>query len=260
MKPIEADPICRLHDAVAGLPAAMEATAKVDDVGRFVAGNDAIVSTMNPFLAHLVSKDDAVADYTARSGLVTCESAIMGWTGRLIGLSLVPQTGADLVKDLLEREDVGPIVIVGPEVAMVNRLESPNPLIAVECPYSPDRETLLESTFSNLDAALEAMELDSSAPLYLVALGPRKQEYVANGLIRRRGAKRLICCGASIDYLTGKERRAPRFFRRAGLEWLWRLRQNPSKKAKIVFVYSPKGLIAFLSASVRYRHKRRSAS
>lgn len=40
--------------------------------------------------------------------------------------------------------------------------------------------------------------------------------------------------GGSFDFITGKTRRAPNFMRRLGLEWLWRLVQQP-KRIKRIF-------------------------
>jgi len=59
-----------------------------------------------------------------------------------------------------------------------------------------------------------------------------------------------IGVGGSFDYLTGKIRRAPKFARRCGLEWLWRLIQQPKRfkrifRAIIIFpikiIFSAKG-------------------
>ena len=41
----------------------------------------------------------------------------------------------------------------------------------------------------------------------------------------------VLTCGGWFGYLTGDERRAPRFLRRAGLEWLARIAQAPTRLA-----------------------------
>jgi exopolysaccharide biosynthesis WecB/TagA/CpsF family protein len=38
--------------------------------------------------------------------------------------------------------------------------------------------------------------------------------------------------GASLRFLSGEERRAPRLVQRAGLEWAWRLAQDPRRLAR----------------------------
>ena len=37
----------------------------------------------------------------------------------------------------------------------------------------------------------------------------------------------MLSVGAGIDFVAGAVRRAPRFFQRTGLEWLWRLVREP---------------------------------
>jgi len=39
--------------------------------------------------------------------------------------------------------------------------------------------------------------------------------------------------GGSFDYLTGKQKRAPRWMRIFGLEWLWRLILQPQRWKRI---------------------------
>lgn len=41
--------------------------------------------------------------------------------------------------------------------------------------------------------------------------------------------------GGSLDFLTGKRKRAPKFLQKIGLEWLWRFVQEPKYRAKRIF-------------------------
>ncbi|MBT9172508.1 MAG: N-acetylglucosaminyldiphosphoundecaprenol N-acetyl-beta-D-mannosaminyltransferase [Syntrophomonadaceae bacterium] len=75
----------------------------------------------------------------------------------------------------------------------------------------------------------------SGADLVFVGLGSPRQEYFVAGHGAATGAKLLMAVGGSFDVLAGKVRRAPRLFRRLGLEWLyrfvrqpWRLRRLPA--------------------------------
>jgi N-acetylglucosaminyldiphosphoundecaprenol N-acetyl-beta-D-mannosaminyltransferase len=44
--------------------------------------------------------------------------------------------------------------------------------------------------------------------------------------------------GAGLDYFAGTRRRAPRFMRKTGLEWLWRVGSEPRRLARRYFVTS----------------------
>ena len=52
-------------------------------------------------------------------------------------------------------------------------------------------------------------------------------------------AKIFIGVGAAFDLLTGRVRQAPRWMQRSGLEWLFRLTQEPRRLAKRYIVNNP---------------------
>ena len=51
--------------------------------------------------------------------------------------------------------------------------------------------------------------------------------------------KIFIGVGAAFDLLTGRVRQAPRWMQSAGLEWFFRLTQEPRRLAKRYFVNNP---------------------
>lgn len=70
--------------------------------------------------------------------------------------------------------------------------------------------------------------------IIFVSLGfPQQEHWVAEMRDRLPHTKILMTVGGSIDFLTGKQKRAPLFFRTIGLEWLWRLILQPSRIKRI---------------------------
>jgi N-acetylglucosaminyldiphosphoundecaprenol N-acetyl-beta-D-mannosaminyltransferase len=69
---------------------------------------------------------------------------------------------------------------------------------------------------------------DSGARLVFVALGCPKQEA---WMLAHRGALGAVMlgAGAAFDFLAGTQPRAPRWMRRAGLEWMHRLYREPRR-------------------------------
>jgi exopolysaccharide biosynthesis WecB/TagA/CpsF family protein len=49
----------------------------------------------------------------------------------------------------------------------------------------------------------------------------------------------ILCIGASIDYLTGKETRAPKWLQQIRMEWFYRFLQSPIKRFKRYFINCP---------------------
>ena len=77
--------------------------------------------------------------------------------------------------------------------------------------------------------------------LLLICLGFPKQEYMANGLILAEKAQGLgLCVGASIDFLTGRQKRAPVWMQRMHLEWLHRLSTQPRRLGRRYLVDGPR--------------------
>jgi len=69
--------------------------------------------------------------------------------------------------------------------------------------------------------------------IVLLCLGHPKQELLAKELKNYDWAGSrpdwIMCVGATIDFLTGQQKRAPKVFQKIGLEWFFRLITNPKK-------------------------------
>lgn len=92
-----------------------------------------------------------------------------------------------------------------------------------------------------VDETLAFIEQCSPFRFCLLAVGAPQQEMLAQKLSRRGAARGLaLCIGASVNFLTGEERRAPRWMQKSGLEWLFRLLQSPGRLGKRYLVRGPR--------------------
>lgn len=71
------------------------------------------------------------------------------------------------------------------------------------------------------------------ASIILCNFGIPHQEIFLQNLKYQDPMRIAMGVGGSLDYLTGKQKRAPRFLRIIGLEWLWRLIQQPKRWRRI---------------------------
>jgi N-acetylglucosaminyldiphosphoundecaprenol N-acetyl-beta-D-mannosaminyltransferase len=69
----------------------------------------------------------------------------------------------------------------------------------------------------------------SGAQLLFAGMGFPKQEYWLAEYLRDTGCGAGIGVGGSFDVISGNVRRAPERWRRAGLEWLYRLVKEPHR-------------------------------
>jgi N-acetylglucosaminyldiphosphoundecaprenol N-acetyl-beta-D-mannosaminyltransferase len=95
-------------------------------------------------------------------------------------------------------------------------------------PLSPDE-----------DAAAVGRINAASADLVFVGLGCPKQERWMAAHRERLRAAALLGVGAAFDFHTGRVRQAPRWMMRAGLEWAFRLSQEPRRLWRRYLVYNP---------------------
>lgn len=84
-----------------------------------------------------------------------------------------------------------------------------------------------DGMFEHLMAAVQAKSPD----LILVGTGFPRQEQQMADLVQRLPHGALIGEGGTFDYQSfgGQRRRAPKWLQQLGLEWLWRLIQEPSR-------------------------------
>lgn len=89
---------------------------------------------------------------------------------------------------------------------------------------------------------------ESQATILFVALGAPFQEFFIQDHIRPMNIPVAIGIGGSLDILAGEFKRAPQYVQRLGLEWAYRLAQEPRRLARRYIV----GNTLFLFYLVRY--------
>ena len=155
-------------------------------------------------------------------------------------LQLPVCTGSDLTRQLFERviAPADKIVVVGGTAQQLQQLTSRYGLTnVVHC--DPPRGFIDDP--AAVDACLQFIEAHSPFRFCLLAVGSPRQEILAQRLQARGVARGLaLCVGASIDFMTGVERRAPQWMQACALEWLHRLLQNPGRMTHRYLVRGPR--------------------
>lgn len=94
--------------------------------------------------------------------------------------------------------------------------------------------------------------------LVFTALGAPKQEYVNLALRSRLPRAWCLGVGAAVDMAAGHVRRAPEWAQRAGVEWLYRLAQEPGRMARRYLVEDAPFAARLLGAAALEGRARRS--
>ena len=101
---------------------------------------------------------------------------------------------------------------------------------------------------------------DASPDLVFVGLGCPRQEMWMHRLRARLGAPVLLGVGAAFDFHTGRVKQAPAWMQSAGLEWFFRLTQEPRRLWKRYLVTNSVFVTHVLLQALRLRRYPRSAS
>ncbi|MFA5956114.1 WecB/TagA/CpsF family glycosyltransferase [Hyphomicrobium sp.] len=212
---------------------------------------------VTPNVQHVVEiheQGDALRTKYAAAWRIYCDSRVLSRLARLCGSKLDVVTGSDLTAALLSRASGLrlKIAIVGPSAADCAILQRRFPGLNIVS-YTPPMGFIASD--EEVRKCL-AFVLASGADLTFLALGAPQQETLAYRILAQPEARGVaLCIGASIDFLTGKQQRAPLWIQNSGLEWLHRLASNPKRLAKRYLVHCPKifGLIVTHAMGARLR-------
>ena len=188
----------------------------------------AVVTPNADHLVRLAQRPDLLPLYQG-AWLRLLDSRVVARVARGFGLAAPPVVpGSDLTAALFGqviRPDE-PVTVLGGEPAVLaavqaryglTRLAHHNP------PMGFDRDP---EAIARAIGFIEA----NPARFTFLAVGSPRQEVVAAALVKRGRATGVsLCIGASLLFLAGQERRAPGLVQRAGLEWAWRMAQDPRR-------------------------------
>lgn len=175
----------------------------------------------------------------AGADLVLNDSRILARLARLSRLELPVTPGSDLTRELIARAAgrTGSVALVGGSTGELAWLRAALPNWGVEH-YDPPMGVRDDPA---AQAAIAAFVEAAGAELVLFAIGAPQSEIVAHTIARRGRARGVgLCIGASIEFLSGAKRRAPRWMQRAGLEWLFRLVSEPRRLWRRYLIRGPR--------------------
>jgi len=190
--------------------------------------------TANLDFATQASTDVELQRILIEAELVLCDGTPLVWTSRLTGHPLRERVaGSDLVPRLAERaaREGWRIFLLGGDPASVAKasenLQARHPGLVIAGAYSPPFAPLHEFNHADIASRLREAKPD----ILLVAFGCPKQEKWIYSHYRETGVPCSIGVGATIDFLAGKVHRAPDWVGRLGLEWVFRMLQEPGRLA-----------------------------
>jgi N-acetylglucosaminyldiphosphoundecaprenol N-acetyl-beta-D-mannosaminyltransferase len=205
----------------------------VEDLEKMVATRKPhyIVTANVDFIVQSL-EDEELRRIFLEADRVVCDGTPLIWASRILGNPLPERVaGADLVPLLLQlsaRKGYR-IFFLGGEPAVAKRaienVELAYPGVKVCGHYSPPFKPLLEMDHDEIFRRVRAAQPD----FLLVSFGCPKAEKWISMHYRQLGVPVSIGVGGTIDFLAGRVKRAPQWMQRSGLEWVYRLVQEPRR-------------------------------
>ena len=191
-------------------------------------GRRPFVITANPEFVMLASREPDVAALARKADLVLPDGTGAVVASRLLGERLPGRAPGRLLVDALvprlARRGLSVFLLgAGPGIAerAAARLREREPALRIAGTFAGAHDQ---------DDEAVARIADASPDVLLVAFGmPRQERWIARNLDRLPSVRLAIGVGGVFDQLAGAARIPPAVVHRAGLEWLWRLAQDPAR-------------------------------
>jgi N-acetylglucosaminyldiphosphoundecaprenol N-acetyl-beta-D-mannosaminyltransferase len=187
-----------------------------------------------------IENDKELQEATNKADMVLADGKPLIWISKYYKRPIKEKiSGSDLVPLLCKRaaEKRYSIYILGgadgiAEQAKKN-LEEQYPAIRIVGTYAPPFG--FEKDQAELDK-INQMISEKTPDLLIACFGCPKQEKFIYRNIDKYDAKVSVCAGATVDFLAGNVKRAPKWMSEHGLEWFYRFLKEPKRMFKRYFV------------------------
>ena len=193
------------------------------------AGRRCFVSTPNLNFAIAARRDEAFRGSVLRSDLSLVDGMPLVWIARLLGLPIRERVAGSDVFEALQAHPGPPIDVYlfgappGAAAIACERINQRGGGVRCVGHDSPGFGTVESMSSDERIARIN----DSGAQFVVVALGAKKgQAWIEHNAARLK-APVLAHLGAVVNFAAGSVARAPQWMQHAGLEWLWRIKEEP---------------------------------
>jgi N-acetylglucosaminyldiphosphoundecaprenol N-acetyl-beta-D-mannosaminyltransferase len=191
------------------------------------------VTLLNVHSLITARKDPEFHQAIKSSHLVLCDSMALFWLSRILGRPLPGRiAGPDFCEILcgLAEKKAYRMFFLGSTPLVLQRLmeglRARFPALLIAGAYSPP----LRDRFGAADSSRMVEEINKADPdiLWVGLTAPKQEKWLHENLPRLK-CRVAAGVGAAFDFLAGTRRRAPGWVQRMGLEWLFRLCQEPRR-------------------------------
>ena len=197
-----------------------------------------------------LQKDEQLKESVNGSDLINADGQAVIWASRILGKPLKERVaGIDLMINLVElaNENNYKIYFLGAKEDVVKEVVQ-----KYSDAYRPEIIAGYRNGYFNKeDEAQIAKEIaESGANMLFVAISsPTKENFLYNNKTNLKSVNFIMGVGGSFDVVAGKVKRAPLWMQNGGLEWFYRLIQEPKRMWKRYLI----GNVKFILLVVKER-------
>ena len=194
------------------------------------------ISTVNVAILMMMRSDPRLKQYIDDSGLIVADGQPLIWLSKLLRKPLPERVaGVELVHELVNvasQENAG-IYLMGATQDIVEDVAKK----LSEQTSNAQFVGVQDGYFSHEESKARAQAIrESGAKLLIVAMGVPRQEQFLQDHWEELNVQLAIGVGGSFDVIAGRTKRAPQWMQTVGLEWFFRMSQEPRRLAKRYFI------------------------
>ena len=202
-----------------------------DDIAALLSAPEPVVA-LNLMGFSLLSDKD----FNPNNTVFWCDGVLSSLACTLAGISIKRQPGREVLVEALNHlrtyDHERPVAVLGGNGPLkeFSRLLKKEP-VQVRLPWLVCADEAAQMDFSELNAEY----------IVFLAIGSPKQEWIAETIYQKVGAK-CICVGGAVNMLEGREKIVPLVFQKCGLEWIYRLFTEPKRRLRRLISTLPQGI------------------
>jgi N-acetylglucosaminyldiphosphoundecaprenol N-acetyl-beta-D-mannosaminyltransferase len=212
----------------------------------------------NAYTVALCRKDPHFRQQINRATLVLADGMSIVWGGQWVGAKVPERVpGPDLMEALCRwaARRGQTIFLMGSTEhtlqILSDKLIRICPELRIAGTYSP---AMCDKLSEEENIKIIELLIKTNPDLLFVGMScPKQERWIAENL-HRLPVPVALGVGASFDFLSGKIRRAPRWLRHIGLEWVYRLCQEPQRLWRRYLLGNAVFLSSLLKEAIKGRH------
>lgn len=213
-------------------------------------GQRGYICTVNVAILMMMRSNARLAKFIEEAALVVADGQPIVWTSRLLSLPL-PQrvAGVDLIDRLAatSQKEGLKIYLLGATTDVITQAA-----LNLQYKYPQLKICGVDNGYFSFGQAGERVEAirRSGAQILFVGMGVPRQEFFLEENWSKLGVNLAIGVGGSFEIFAGTKKRAPLWVQEVGLEWFYRLLQEPGRLWKRYFLTNSQFIYELLRALI----------